>query len=239
MTRPGVIRRAPVSAWAALALIATDAATVDAELLINEVDSDTPGTDAAEFVEIINGGLSGVPLSGVSLVFFNGNGDVSYFALDLNPLVTLPPGEYYLIGNPAVPNANQTFDPALLQNGPDAVALYQAPASSFPNGTPVTAANLLDAVVYDTADADDAGLLNVLTPGEAQIDEGSGTSAAVSISRVPEGAGGPRETDFYTTTIPTPMHYVVPEPAALAMLGIGAATLLGRHRRRTYSDTRD
>jgi hypothetical protein len=55
-----------------------------------------------------------------------------------------------------------------LQNGADAVALYQANAVDFPNGTPVTAVNLIDAIVYDTSDADDPVLLQLLnqpTPG--------------------------------------------------------------------------
>ena len=147
------------------------------QILINEVDADTPGSDTAEFVELFNAGISGVPLNGLSLVFFNGNGDISYFALDLDPSVTLQAGQFYVVGNPGVANAQQTFAPGtqgLLQNGADAVALFNAPASSFPNGTPVTDMSLLDAVVYGTADAADDGLLSILTPGQPQVDEGAG-----------------------------------------------------------------
>ena len=47
------------------------------------------------------------------------------------------------------------FDPGqfgLLQNGPDAVALYIGNASDFPNGTIATTTNLQDAIVYGTDD---------------------------------------------------------------------------------------
>jgi hypothetical protein len=40
------------------------------------------------------------------------------------------------------------FADNLLQNGADAVALYAANATDFPNGTSVTTTNLRDAIVY-------------------------------------------------------------------------------------------
>ncbi len=97
-----------------------------------------------------------------------------------------------------------TFDDGLLQNGPDAIAIYRDHAASFPNGTPVTLANLIDAVVYDTNDADDTGLLNVLTPGQPQINEDGGAgSTADSVARVPD-YGAPRITGLYKAQSPTP-----------------------------------
>ena len=42
-----------------------------------------------------------------------------------------------------------------LQNGADAVALYVGDGADFPNGTALTTANLIDALVYDTDDVDD------------------------------------------------------------------------------------
>ena len=62
----------------------------------------------------------------------------------------------------------------LIQNGADAVALYQADAADFPNDTPVTTANLIDAIVYDTDDGDDAGLLPLLNAGQPQVNEDGG-----------------------------------------------------------------
>ena len=53
-------------------------------IVINEVDSDTPGTDTAEFVELYDGGVGNVSLNGMTLVFFNGNGDIAYRVITLD-----------------------------------------------------------------------------------------------------------------------------------------------------------
>ena len=49
-----------------------------------------------------------------------------------------------------------------IQNGADAVAIYQGDDTDFPEGTQATTNNLIDALVYDTNDADDIGLMNLL-----------------------------------------------------------------------------
>ena len=138
-----------------------------ANVIINEIDSDTPGTDAAEFVELYDGGVGNTPLDGLVLVFFNGNGGASYAAFDLDGFTTDANG-YFTIGNPAVPGVDLVFNPGaagLLQNGADAVALFAGNASDFPNGTAITTTNLQDAIVYDTDDADEPGLLVLLNAG--------------------------------------------------------------------------
>jgi hypothetical protein len=43
-------------------------------LVINEIDYDQPGTDAAEFIELKNVGSSAIGLSGYSVELVNGNG---------------------------------------------------------------------------------------------------------------------------------------------------------------------
>jgi hypothetical protein len=157
-------------------------------IIINEVDSDTPGNDAAEFVELYDGGVGNTSLNGLVVVFYNGNGDVSYAAFDLDGFSTDANG-YFTIGNPGVPGVDLTFNPGgtgFLQNGEDAVALYAANGSDFPNGTSVTTTNLQDAIVYDTGDPDDPGLLVLLNAGQPQVDEnGGGNGAAHSVSAVP------------------------------------------------------
>ena len=45
---------------------------VATNVIINEIDSDTPGTDAAEFVELYDGGAGNTPLDGLVVVFYNG-----------------------------------------------------------------------------------------------------------------------------------------------------------------------
>ena len=54
------------------------------------------------------------------------------------------------------------------------VAIYQGPASAYPDGTSPTNASLIDALVYGTSDPDASGLLSALlgSPPEAiQVDE--------------------------------------------------------------------
>jgi len=176
--------------------------------LINEVDADTPGTDVAEFVEIYDGGAGNTSLTGYVLVLFNGNGDVSYQAFDLDGRTTDGNGYFVLCGNAAnVPGCDWdvTPDSDLVQNGADAVALYLDDASSFPNGTAVTTTNLVDALVYDTSDGDDAGLLVLLNAGQPQINENEhGASATESNQRCPNGSGGARNTTSYAQYAPTP-----------------------------------
>lgn len=124
---------------------------------ISELDADTYSTDTEEFVEL--SGNANTSLNGLVLVFFNGSNDQSYYALDLD-IYSLNSSGFFVAGNAAVsPTPAAIFNNDLLQNGADAVALYAGNASDFPNGTLVTMTNLVDAIVYDTDDADDAGLL--------------------------------------------------------------------------------
>ena len=175
-----------------------------AEILINEVDADTPGTDAAEFLELYDGGVGNSSLTGYVLVFYNGATDQSYLALDLDTLSTDGTG-FFVAGNTGVPGVDLVFAGNILQNGADAVALYTGNAVDFPVNTPVTTTNLVDALVYDTSDADDAGLLVLLNAAQPQINEDSGgNSDVVSNQRCPDGSGGARNTTTYSQANPSP-----------------------------------
>ncbi|MEM7110347.1 MAG: DUF5689 domain-containing protein, partial [Bacteroidota bacterium] len=69
----------------------------------------------------------------------------------------------------------------------------------------VTTDNLIDAILYDTNDADDTGLLLLLNPGEPQLNEDSnGLKDTESLGRIPNGAGGERNTSNYIALSPTP-----------------------------------
>lgn len=173
-------------------------------VIINEVDADQTGTDVAEFIELYDGGVGNTNLNGLVLVFYNGSNDLSYRAIDLDGFTTDANG-YFLAANPGVSGAGVTFPNDNLQNGQDAVALYTANAADFPNNTPVTTTNLIDALVYDTSDPDDPGLLVLLNAGQPQVDEnGGGSSACHSMQRIPNGSGGPRNTNTYQALPPTP-----------------------------------
>ncbi len=149
--------------------------------------------------------MGNTALDGLVVVFYNGSNDLSYASYDLDGFSTDANG-YFVLGNAGVtPTPSIIFGSNGLQNGQDAVALYADDAANFPNDTAVTTTNLLDAIVYDTSDADDAGLLVLLNPGQPQVDEnGGGDGAGQSNQRCPNGSGGARNTDTYAQFAPTP-----------------------------------
>jgi len=164
------------------------------DLLINELDSDQTGTDTKEFVEIATG-VPNVSLNGYSLVLFNGGNDKSYLVVSLDGVTTNASG-LALIGNAGVsPAPQKTFADNLLQNGADAVALYQG---VFASAAAPAGAGLIDALVYDTNDADDAGLL-VLTLDAIQVNE---STISRSLKRC--NAGRRLGARFVATTLPSP-----------------------------------
>ena len=182
--------------------------TAQAQVLINEFDADQTGTDAAEFVELYDGGTGNTSLDGHVIVFFNGSDDASYEVFDLDGFSTDADGYFVLCGDATmVPNCDLDVEIAtnLIQNGADAIALLMGDAADFPEDTPVTTDNLVDAVVYGTSDGDDSGLLVLLNEGQPQIDENANEAAATeSNQRIPNGAGGARNTDAFVQLPPTP-----------------------------------
>lgn len=133
-------------------------------LVINELNSDSNSTDTEEFIELKSANPN-TSTDGYILVFFNGStngGDSSYFAIDLNGYVTDSNG-LLTLGNEGVsPFPQVIFSDNTIQNGADAVAIYQTSINDFPDGTLATQANLIDALVYDTDNADDTVLLGLL-----------------------------------------------------------------------------
>ncbi|MFT4639723.1 MAG: hypothetical protein ACI8T1_003048 [Verrucomicrobiales bacterium] len=178
--------------------------SAESQVVINEVDADQTSSDAAEFVELYDGGAGNTSLDGHLLVLYNGSDDASYRAFDLTGQVTNAQG-YFVVGNPGVPNVGLEFPPGAsgaIQNGPDAVALYNmGSVDDFPNDTPITQVGLIDAVVYtnDDRDSDDFELLDGLTPGELQILD----TTTESMSRIPDG-GAPFSSAIYALQAPTP-----------------------------------
>ena len=185
-------------------------------IVINEIDSDTDGTDTLEFVELYDGGVGGASLDGMTLVFFTGSSDTAYETFDLTGHSTDANG-FFVLGDTLLGSADIAFDGpgSDLQNGADAVALYDG---AFSNGGSVTTANLLDAIVYDTDDADDAGLLILLEAGQPQMNEDENNNKDFdSLARVPD-YGRPRETTSYVAQAPTPDALNLPlNPGVLFM----------------------
>ncbi len=173
-------------------------------VLINELDADTPGMDKAEFIELYDGGAGGTALDGLVVVLFNGSGDRSYAAFDLDGYRTDGAG-YFLLGNSAVPSVDLVFANGRLQNGPDAAALYAADAADFPAGTAVATGDLLDALVYGSGVDSAPGLLPLLLGGEGVVDEdGRDARELHANQRCPNGTGGQRRSSAYLPNTPTP-----------------------------------
>lgn len=167
------------------------------QIVINEIDSDTPGSDNAEFIELFDGGVGNTSLDGLVLVLFNGATDLSYTALDLDGLRTDANG-FFIVGNIGVPGADLLLGGNALQNGPDAVALYRGNATDFTSGGAPTTQNLVDAIVYGTDDPDDTGLLAALGQTTQFNESAGGDPTTQSLGRSPNGTGG------FVTLTPTP-----------------------------------
>ncbi|GAA4109348.1 hypothetical protein GCM10022393_05890 [Aquimarina addita] len=179
-------------------------ATEVVNLVINELDSDTNGTDTLEFIELYDEGVGNTPLDGYVLVLYNGNNDTSYNTIDLAGFSTNEAG-YFVVGNANVTNVNLVVTGNTFQNGADAVALYLGDVSNFPNGTAITTDNIIDAIVYDTDDEDDTELLALLNPEQPQLNEDeNGSKDSESLQRIPNGEGGARNTSTYIAKAPTP-----------------------------------
>ncbi|MCT4645487.1 MAG: endonuclease [Carboxylicivirga sp.] len=134
---------------------------VQAQIVINEVDADTPGTDTNEFIELKTT-TANMALDGYVVVLFNGSDDKSYQSFDLDGYTSDANGLFVLGTGSVVPSPDLVFSKTsnMVQNGPDAVAVYSDNASDFANDTPITKSGLLDVLIYDTSDGDDSGLLN-------------------------------------------------------------------------------
>jgi hypothetical protein len=159
-----------------------------AQIVINELDCDSPGIDDQEFVEL-KSDTPNASLNGYVLVFFNGSSsgaDSSYFTIDLDGFTTDDNG-LLLIGSDAVTPFPQLLIAAnVIQNGADAVAIYLGDETDFPEGTLATQTNLIDALVYGTNDPDDTGLMALLGVTE-QVNEGPGNNTN-SIQRNNDGS---------------------------------------------------
>ena len=161
-------------------------------LFLNEIDCDSNTVpDSLEFVELY--GAPNSALDGHVVVFYKGGGNTvttnAYAAFDLDGMATDSAG-FFLLANPGVEGADILFEPGLLRDGGDAVALFEGDSADFPNGTPLTTVGLLDAVVYGTGDQTNPFLIDSLTPGQPQLDEwlyGVQNGGALAWARLPDG----------------------------------------------------
>jgi hypothetical protein len=171
---------------------------IQAQVVINELDSDTPSTDDKEFIEL-KSATPNFSLNGYVLVLFNGTGsqaNLSYYVIDLDGFITDVNGIAVIGNNLVSPVPDRALPDNIFQNGPDGVAIYLGNSSDFPNASPAITNNLIDALVYDTGDADATALMAALGV-TSQIDENAnGAQTTQSIQRKVDGT--------YETKMPTP-----------------------------------
>lgn len=159
------------------------------QVVINELDSDTPSVDDREFIEL-KSTIPNFSLEGYVLVLFNGTGslaNLSYYVIDLDGLTTDMNG-ILTIGNKFVsPVPDRLLPESIFQNGPDGVALYLGSSSDFPNNSTATTDNLIDAIVYGTNDPDATSLMSLLGVTVQLNESGAGPSTVNSIQRKNDG----------------------------------------------------
>ena len=112
---------------------------------------------------------------------------MSYYTIDLDDYVTDING-LLLIGSNFVSPVPQLLIPvSVIQNGADAVAIYQADDLDFEETTVAYVdETLIDVLLYETSDSDGQGLLTIFSefdPNIEIINEGSGNNTN-SIQRI-------------------------------------------------------
>ncbi len=165
------------------------------QIVINELDSDTPSVDDKEFIEL-KSATPNFSLNGYVLVLYNGNGNRSYYVIDLNGLTTDMNG-IVTIGNKLVSPVPDRFIPDnTFQNGPDAVALYQGSPSNFPNNTLAHTNNMIDVLVYGSNHPNETALMNLLGATTQWNEAGAGSVTMHSLQRKADGT--------FEAKLPTP-----------------------------------
>ncbi len=163
----------------------------NAQVVINELDSDTPSTDVLEFIELKTT-TPNVSLTGYVLALYNGgsdgNSNLLYYAIDLSDIVTDVNG-LAVIGNQLVsPTPNLIIPNNTIQNGADVVAIYRGSIDDFVIGSAATTTNLVDVLAYTTSGgATPRALMEALQITTAYNENGNRNIQNHSLQRQPDG----------------------------------------------------
>lgn len=176
-------------------------AKAESQVVINELDADTPSTNDRQFVELKTDNPF-TSLNGYVMVFFNGSTSSStgmgrsYYTVDLDGLTTDQNGLVVLGSSLVSPVPDRYLAESNIQLGADAVAIYAGNDTDWPDQTFANTTNLIDALIYDTDDADNVALMSLLGIN-VQINENeNGNKTTESIQRKSDGT--------YEVKAPTP-----------------------------------
>ncbi len=157
-----------------------------AQFVINEIDAIS---NNADFIELF--GNANTSLDGYTIVLYDGDTDLATAVIGLDGMTTDANG-FLLLNNS-------------LEDGVDAVALYAADSMNYLVGDAITTTDIMDAVVYGTGQADDAELLTLLNPGQAQLNENAnGAAMTESLIRCTNGSGGQLNSHSFKAFLPSP-----------------------------------
>ena len=176
------------------------------DIVINEIDYDSPGADTESFVELKNVSAKTLELSLIELVGLTGGSADVYFIHALTSY-SLSPGEYYVLGTADdSTSVTQHIDEIMsgtgsIQNGPDDGLFLRLAASPEV---------IIDSVSYEGEEAHPAG-----SPDAGNAGTDTGNEAGKSLSRIPDGTDtNSNPSDFtYKESTPGENNSAQPPPS--------------------------
>lgn len=198
----------PVFSVAVFVCLSLFAAGAHAQLVINELYYDHPGSDVGyEFVELMNVSDAAVSVASVSIEFHNGTGE-GWETIWTGSAGEVAPGRLFVVGGTQVTPAPDVVAGFSLQNGPDALRLTVA-------GVPA------DLVAYGGLD----------DPEYVEGESAPVVPAGRSLSRFPDGRDINDNAADFKDAAPSPGAFNVPRhDAAIAVSGsTRLAAVLPRH----------
>lgn len=171
---------------------------IHSQIVINELDTDNPSADNLEFIEL-KSTTPNFSLNGYVLVFFNGGSagtsNLSYKAIDLDGYVTDINGIFLIGCSQVSPTPTYIIPSSTIQNGPDAIAIYNANDIDFPLNTVGTTTNLINAIAYSSSSTlSPTTLMTALGITSCGIDNTTSTNISIQLN-----ANG-----TYTSATPNP-----------------------------------
>lgn len=223
----------------ALATVAAGALAghASADLFINEVLGSTSGSDL-EFIEIYNSGAAPVDLTGFSIALYDSDSGTSFGGTDGGSPYALsgivPAGGFLAFGNVL---AAGTFGAGAFLGG-------ALPANAIENSSYTIILEDASGTNFDAIFVTDGGAGDIANeagaPVAAEVAGPDGTFLPAGIFRTTDGGGTFGFLEFGASSLGfssdpgtgTPgISNVIPEPASMALLGLGG--LMAARRRRT------